>query len=122
MSTTRVFSRELEPYRHSGGVHEALVEMFQGFGRIFFGLETNKAELTELPVLGELQRAVCHGAKGSKHRPEPLLLHLHTSYTVTGVLKQNVTLTYLMTSGCFTYPVREVFNDEPRHCCYLILI
>lgn len=65
--------------------------MLQSSVRVFLDFETHKAELAELAVLGELQRAVRHRAKGSKHRPEPLLLHLHVRYTVRfpGGLKQN---------------------------------
>lgn len=66
------------PYSHSGGVHEALVEVFQSFVRLFFLFKPHKAELAELAVLGELQRAVCHGAKGREQGPEPVLLHLDT--------------------------------------------
>lgn len=74
-STTLVFSR-LKTYRHSGRVHEALVEMFQCSGSVLLGFKPHKAELAELAVFSKLQRAVGQGAKVSKHRPEPLLLHL----------------------------------------------
>lgn len=67
--------------------------MFQSSVRIFLGFKTHKAELAELAVLGKLQRAVCHSAEGSKHRLEPLLLHLYTRYTVSGGPKQNATIT-----------------------------
>lgn len=78
----RVFTLEaqtvrLRPYRHSGCVHEALIEMLQGLVCILLGFKTHKAELPELAVFGKFQRAVCQSAKGSKHRPEPVLLHLH---------------------------------------------
>lgn len=65
--------------------------MFQGTVRVLLGFKPHKAELAELAVLGELERAVCHGAEGSKHGPEPLLLHLHTGHTLTftGGLRQN---------------------------------
>lgn len=83
-------SSRLDPYRHSRGVYKCLVQMFQSSVRVFLGFKTHKTELAELAILSKLQRAVRHSAKGSKHRPEPLFLHLHTRYTISGRYKQTL--------------------------------
>jgi len=75
--------RAAQAHRHSGGVHEALVEVFLSSVRVVLRFKPHEAELAELPVLGELQRAVRHGPEGREHRAEPLLLHLHTTHAVT---------------------------------------
>lgn len=79
--STAVLGPWQEPHRHSGRVHEALVEVLQSSRRVFLGLEAYKTELAELAGLGELERAVGHCAEGGEHWLEPLLLHLHTRHT-----------------------------------------
>lgn len=91
MSAARAKGREGSPHRHSWGVHEALVEVVQSAVRVFLGFKSHKTKLAELAVLGELQWAVRHCAEGSKHRLEPLLLHLQTRHTDSGEPTQNVT-------------------------------
>lgn len=91
MSAARAKGREGSPHRHSRGVHEALVEVVQSAVRVLLGFKSHKAKLAELAVLGELQRAVRHCAEGSKHRLEPLLLHLQARHTDLGEPTQNVT-------------------------------
>lgn len=77
-NSNSVQSQTAQPYCHSGRVHEAPIEVFQGSARILLRFEAHKAKLAELSVFGKLQRAVCHCAKGREHGTEPLLLHLHT--------------------------------------------